>query len=94
MKADGVIRTEMDAPVDKIRKRFTTVVKKFSLNLILTSDQVDILDEFYDSNASVQWEWFHPRTQAPANCRFRSEPAYSGIDRVFACAFEMEIVPS
>lgn len=94
---DGRIRSDMDAGPAKLRRRFTVVVQNFSLQIKLTSAQVDTIISFYDNTlemGTATFKWFHPRTQDPASCRFVSRPAISGMDGLYSVSFEMEILPS
>ena len=96
-RQDGRIRSDMDAGPAKLRARFTTIVQNFSVNMNLTSAQVDTLISFYDDTLSfgtASFDWLHPRTQDPASFRFVSRPEISGLDGYYAAKFELEVIPS
>ena len=72
---DATIRTEMDVGPAKRRRRYTAVVRRFSVPLILTVDQVATLETFYDSTLSGgvdAFDWLHPRTGASVSLAFVS----------------------
>lgn len=70
---DGTIRTEMDAGPAKRRRRYTAVVRRFTVPLVLTTDQVATLETFYDSTLQGgvdAFDWTHPRTGAAVSLAF------------------------
>jgi hypothetical protein len=72
---DATVRTEMDVGPAKRRRRYTAVVRRFSVPLILTLDQVATLETFYDSTLSGgvdAFDWLHPRTGASVSLAFVS----------------------
>ncbi len=92
-----VIRTSMDVGVDKTRPRYSKTITNFNYNLILTKDQVAILDDFIEtdlSGGSLSFTFNHPRTGVSGSYRFLENPTYSakGND-YYDVSIELELLP-
>ncbi len=92
-----VVRTAMDTGPAKIRRRMTSAPRRIKGSVMLTAEQVAILDEFFLSTLSggaVAFDWLHPRTGATASFRFVSPPAYQNIGgTTYSAALDLEILP-
>ncbi len=61
---DLVIRTQMDAGPAKVRRRFTAGVRPMEAMLVLTEDQLIVLDNFYLSDCqggALSFTWTYQR---------------------------------
>lgn len=78
---DQTIETAMDAGPPKVRRRFTTSVRKLTVQVQMDADQAAIFEDFYlntCAGGSLPFEWVHPRTRAARTFRFRKPvPAVS-----------------
>ena len=79
------VRSEVDVGPAKVRRRYTDEVVRFSVPLILTAAQVDILETFYSTtlDAIDPFDWTHPRTRVAVSFAFVSRPSYSPIGAGF-----------
>lgn len=71
---DQTIETSMDTGPAKIRRRFTTAVRRFQVTVQMTPEEADIFETFYlDTLAggSLPFDWVHPRTRVAKSFRFR-----------------------
>lgn len=91
------IRSTNDKGPPKERRRTTANVRPIAFTLKLTSEQVDILDEFFVEtlySGVLAFDMEHPRTGQIVSCKFADEPTYaesSGI--IYNCAISLEIQP-
>lgn len=77
---DGSIRSDVDAGPPKIRRRFTAIRTSFECRMVLTSEQVQTLTDFYISTlqmGSLKFDFYHPRTSSFVEMRFMSAPAFT-----------------
>lgn len=95
-------KSKVESPVDqgrpKARPRFTASTQRFRISLILTDEQVSLLDTFYDettAKGSLPFDWVHPRTQVAAECQFTGDPpdSVSVGGLMFRASFQMLILP-
>lgn len=93
------IRTDMDAGVAKVRRRFTSSIRPIECNTLLTAAQVATLDAFYLSTlegGALRFEWNHPRTGATVEMRFMEPPQYTpagGGVTYFNVSLKLEVMP-
>lgn len=93
---DGAIRSQMDTGPAKVRRRFTALVKTYSVAFVLTDRQVEILMEFWEETCTMgtlTFTWQDPRTQDPATVRFASRPGISHDNGMFRVQFQIEVLP-
>lgn len=94
---DLVVRTKMDAGVDKVRRRFSAGATNIKFSIKLTEAQVAILDTFFvatTNGGADEFTYKHPRTKSNVTARFKSPPSYSDIDgRNYNVGLEIEILP-
>lgn len=73
----NTIRSQTDAGIDKVRRRFTSAVKGWSGMLIMTLDQMDLFEDFYRDtlqDGALSFQYFHSRTNELITVRFKEEP--------------------
>lgn len=70
------VRTEMDAGIAKVRRRFTKVAEPFSCTLKLNTAQWAALEDFYDTTlqAVLPFDWKDFRRNTTATYRFIKKP--------------------
>lgn len=95
---DTIIRTGMSVGPDKIRRRLTDNIRKFSFSLFMTKDQIQILDDFIQStlNGGVDsFVWKNHRTEAAATVRLIGLPTYQVISSgdFYSVGIKMEELP-
>lgn len=98
---DNIIRSQMDAGVPKVRRRFTAELCDVTLVLPCTQAQVQTLEDFVDITLQVvspfQWiDWRKPDDAANvAIYRFKSRPSYSptpGSIDMWDATIELELL--
>lgn len=94
---DFSIRSDTDAGIAKVRRRFTAVATPIQYGLMLTEAQAAILDTFYrttTAGGSLEFNMTHPRTAATVTCRFTAPPAYAlqGTN-VYRASVQLEVLP-
>jgi hypothetical protein len=94
---DFTIRTDMDAGVAKVRRRFSAAATPIQFTLLLTEPQAVTLDTFFrttTAGGSLEFNMAHPRTGNTVTCRFSAPPAYAlQGHRLYRVAMQMEILP-
>lgn len=77
----NAVRTEMDAGVPKMRRRFTAVGDDCRLAVLVDRTQADTLQAFYDVTLKtvLPFTWKHFRKAGFPACdyRFKSPPTYA-----------------
>lgn len=93
---ETTIRTQMEQGPAKVRRRFTNGQRQISFGMVLTQEQTQTLDAFYESDTSggsLSFNYTHPRTGAPVVGRFLKPPSYSAIDQFnYDATVELEIL--
>ncbi|HET6805328.1 MAG TPA: hypothetical protein VFH59_07815 [Frateuria sp.] len=81
--ASNVVRSNMDAGVAKVRRRFTAVVTPFNCSLKLTQAQYETLIDFYENTLqdALPFDWTDFRTGQAASYRFIQRPSGAFLDR-------------
>ena len=79
-RADSVlIRSSVDVGPAKVRPRYTTEVKRYTVPLLLTKAQVATLETFFTVTivfGSLTFDWVDQRTGASATLRLTNRPSY------------------
>lgn len=89
---DRVIRTQMEAGFDKLRRRTTNAPRLIDLKLFLTDAEVTTLDGFYTANDADRFDFTDPRTNTTVRARFRSPPKYNLREYNWDVNVQLEIV--
>jgi hypothetical protein len=98
-RANAKLETEMDSGPNLQRSLFTAVPVRFSIQITLTSAQVDIFDVFYTTtckNGTLPFNWVHPRkTTQAVEMRFVGElPSTTAFAyNAFVTTFTVEVLP-
>lgn len=91
------VRSNMDAGIAKVRRRFSAVPINIKCSVRIDLTQKATLDTFYNatlSGGSLRFDWKHPVSGDPAVCRLKSPPEYTPINRNRLNAkLDMEILP-
>ncbi|CAB4122388.1 hypothetical protein UFOVP32_16 [uncultured Caudovirales phage] len=95
---DQTIETQMDTGPAKIRRRFTTTIRKFVIAVQLDPTQMAVFEDFYLTTlagGSLPFDWVHPRTRAAKTFRFRKPtPQVSMIGGFYSrVSMNLETVP-
>jgi hypothetical protein len=92
-----ILRTDMDVGPAKMRRRYTSEVRVYGMEMLLTTAQVATLETFYYSTLDCvdPFDWLNHRTGAAATYRFRSPPAYSeaGAPGYWRTSLDLESFP-
>ncbi len=94
---DNLLRTEMDAGKDKVRRRFTAGIKPVRASTILTTTQKDTLITFYETtinDGADEWDWTDHLNGGTVQYRFLSPPDIRRLSGTkWEAAMQLEIVP-
>lgn len=75
----GVIRTQMDAGPDKVRRRYSAVPTRFQTRMTVDGDQKDTLETFFHDTlgeGALAFDRTDPRTDATEEFRFLDTPDF------------------
>lgn len=93
----NILRSDMDVGPAKMRKRYTSVIRVYGMELLLTTAQVATLETFYYTTLGCvdEFDWLDHRTGAAASYRFRSAPSYSlaGAPGYWRTSLDLEALP-
>jgi len=87
------MRSPMEIGPAKVRKRSSMAIRPVKLSLFLTEAQTVTLDDFYDDNESLVFDFVNPRTGVTERARFTSEPDYAARETMWDVSIEMELLP-
>jgi len=93
---DNTIRTEMDVGPAKLRRRSTSAVRKFTVQMFFTTALVATFETFYNTTSesgSLAFSYRAPRTETLADHRFASVPTYAKRDQGYVVSFQLELMP-
>lgn len=84
------IESATDTGSPKVRRRFTKLVRKFDMAVLLSDSQVATFENFWLNTlkgGSLPFDWVHPRTRASITLRFRSPaPSYVNVGGIYSRA--------
>lgn len=92
-KTKNVVRTQMDAGPQKIRRRYTISSKNFEGSIIVTEAQREILEYFYDNTiggGALRFVMKDPQTLIPSEFRFREEYSEESVDGLWKITLPLE----
>ncbi len=92
---DTSMRTSMDSGPTKVRRRYTSGSRVFTVRYHLTKLQVATLDAFFvttSRSGSLPFNWTHPRTGAACEARMRA-PKYGAFEHEGEASVEIEVLP-
>ena len=90
----NTIRSTMGYGPDKLRKRTTVDIQMVTAAIELLEDELVILDDFYEVNQSIEWNWTNFLTMQPAVYRFMAPPSYRAMGgQWYSITMNLEIIP-
>jgi len=93
---ENVLRTEMSVGPAKVRRRSTSAVRNFTVQLFLTTTLVATFETFYvttSKSGSLAFNFRSPRTKTLADHRFVSVPVYIPKNQGYIVSFQLELMP-
>ena len=93
---ENVLRTEMSVGPAKLRRRSTSAVRNFTVQLFLTTALVTTFETFYvttSKSGSLAFSFRAPRTKTIADHRFASIPVYISRNQGYIVSFQLEQMP-
>lgn len=95
---NSTIRSSMDKGPDKIRRRTTANIRPVQFNILISRQDTQELDTFYDVETvggSLPFDFVHPRTEQIVEARFVNPPQYTDrkAGQKYHCTIELEILP-
>lgn len=95
---NNTIRSSVDVGPAKVRRRTTANVRPISFVLKLTSEQWDILEDFFLNDTfsgSDSFDYTHPVSGLGLTARFAEPPSRQDVEGVvWNAAISLEILPS
>ncbi|KKK88167.1 hypothetical protein LCGC14_2745910 [marine sediment metagenome] len=76
---DTRLVTQMEQGPPKVRRRFTAAERGIGMRMIMTTAQIETLDDFFVltlGSGSLTFTWKHPRTGNAATYRFKDPPSW------------------
>lgn len=92
-KQNNVIRTQMDAGPQKIRRRYTVATKDFSGQIIVSEQQRQILENWYDNDiasGSLRFFMKDPQTLILSQFRFLEKYKEDSINGLWKITLSLE----
>lgn len=77
---DAVLRTRMEAGVDKLRSRYTTPIVKSNVSMLITLAERNTLETFYNTTLQrgvLSFDYTDPIDSTSYEYRFVGTPKYS-----------------
>lgn len=93
MSPNRVTRSNMDVGPQKIRRRSSSAVRPINLRLMLTDDQLQTIDDFYNDNDAAAFDFIDPRTGDTKRARFADAPSYNLKETMWDVSIKMEYLP-
>jgi hypothetical protein len=94
---DTTVRSDMDTGPQKVRRRFTRPVDKFTGSILVDGAEYDIFYNYYNTSLAGGTTPFllnHPITGVPSEFRFTGQPKVNSIGGgQFVIGFEFEELP-
>jgi hypothetical protein len=94
--ANTVLRTNMDAGPNKVRRRYTAGIEPIKGNLLLTFAELGLLREFYDvtlQGGSLRFTGRDPITLVDCEFRFTAPVKWSMTSGWVDVSVEFEVLP-
>jgi hypothetical protein len=96
-RQNQVLRTEMDAGIPKVRRRFTAALTNLQVSWVLTDTQLSTLETFFVTTllgGATAFDWTHPRTGAAVSARFVEPYAIKALrPDLFEVSAKVEVLP-
>lgn len=93
-EGEALVRTTMEAGVDKIRRRYTAVAIDYTWPLILSNAQKTSLGVFYQANGALPFDMFEPALAEIRQFRFIEAPSYIPLSHAhWATVLNLEMLP-
>lgn len=92
-KQNNVIRTQMDAGPEKIRRRYTVATKNFNGQIVLTEAQRRILEYWYDNDiasGALRFLMKDPQTLNLSQFRFREKYKEESLNGLWKITLSLE----
>lgn len=92
-KQNNVIRTQMDAGPQKIRRRYTVATKNFSGQIVVTEAQRRVLEDWYDNDlasGALRFLMKDPQTLILSQFRFREHYKEDSLNGVWKITLSLE----
>ncbi len=99
----NTIRTQMDSGLSKTRKRYTGVVRRITMAMVLDGDERKIFDTFYGTTINEgadRFMWTDPVNDASVHMRFTEPVTWSLLvgsgdtdKKVWQGTYKLEILP-
>lgn len=94
---DLVIRTQMTTGPEKVRRRFTSGVRRGHWEWLMTTAQLSTFKTFFEdtcAGGALTWTITHPIFGGTATLRFVGQPKYAMVSASRArVAFDYEVLP-
>ncbi len=99
----GVVRTQVEAGPDLVRRRYTAVTVTYACRMLLTQADFATLMHFHDevlAGGAISFNWTDPMTGVSATARFLPPGPVGSFDspgsvttRLVSVSFGLEVLP-
>ncbi len=90
---DRVTRSNMDVGPQKVRRRSSAAVRPVSLSLFLTDAELEIIEDFFDENDALVFDFTDPRTGDAKRARFTSPITAQRRETMWDVSVSLEYLP-
>lgn len=93
---NNLVKSDMDAGPQKVRRRTTANTRAASLVLFLTTAELATLETFFVTtiySGALPFDFTHPRTGETVEARITEPPEYSSEETMWQVTIKMEILP-
>lgn len=92
-RKSSVVRTQMDAGPDKVRRRYTVSTKVFTGSIVVTEKQRELFEAWYRNviaDGTLRFVMKDPQTLQPAEFRFTEDYSEEPIEGLWKIAVSVE----
>ena len=92
-RKSNVIRTQMDTGPQKVRRRYTAITKEFTGSVVLTENQRELLEDWYQNiigDGALRFVMKDPQTLQPAEFRFLEDYDEGSNDGLWIITMKLE----
>lgn len=93
---DYQLRTQQGTGVDKVRPKASAVPWPMTVQMVMTSAQVDTLKTFYTTTLSrgcLRFQFTDARANTVVECRFKGSPKFTPVQNRWTASFTLEVMP-
>lgn len=93
---DNTARTNMDMGPAKARRKSTSGVQPYNVQMFFSTAEVAAFNTFYRTtlnDGAYRFNFYAPRTKVAGEFRIPEAPTYTPMDQGYLVTFQMELLP-